>query len=167
MIFRILRKTYQSSIILLNKYLFRFIANFINKILYANYHIVWGNWINRYKRVKISKKAQLWGNALLNVNSWDIIIKDYVTFGQNISLLTWTHDYTVFNKERILKKAPIKGNDIIIEQWVRVASNATILWPCHIWENAVIASWSVVTKDVPPYVIVWWVPAKIIKKLEH
>ena len=32
-----------------------------------------------------------------------------------------------------------------------------------IWQWAIIAAWSVVTKDVPPYAIYWWSPAKLIK----
>lgn len=164
---KILIYIYNFIIRFLNKTIFKFIANSINSILYANYHIIWWDWSKRYKRVSISKTAQIGGNALLNVNSGNIIIKDYVTFGQNVSLLTGTHDYNVFNQMRIEKKAPTHWNDIVIEKGVWIASNATILWPCHIWENSVIATGAVVTKNVPSYTIVWWVPAKIIKEIPH
>ena len=33
-----------------------------------------------------------------------------------------------------------------------------------IWDWAVIALWSIVTKNIPPYTLVWGIPAKIIKK---
>lgn len=103
----------------------------------------------------------------MNVNSGNIIIKNYVTFGQNVSLLTGTHDYNIFGKARSETKAPVSWNDIVIEDGVWIASNVTILWPCHIWENAVIASGAVVTKDVPSYTVFWWVPAKLIKIIPH
>lgn len=33
----------------------------------------------------------------------------------------------------------------------------------NIWDGAVIWAWSVVTKNIPAYSIVWWNPAKVIK----
>lgn len=53
--------------------------------------------------------------------------------------------------------------DIFIDNDVWIGTNAIILPWVHIWTWAVIGAWSVVTKDVPPYAIVGWVPAKIIK----
>lgn len=50
------------------------------------------------------------------------------------------------------------GNDVRI--WV----NVTILSGIKIWDWAIIWAGAVVTKDIEPYAIVWWVPAKMIKK---
>ena len=52
---------------------------------------------------------------------------------------------------------------IIVWNDVRIWRYAIILKWVHIWTWAVIWAWAVVTKDVPPYAIVWWNPAKIIK----
>lgn len=46
---------------------------------------------------------------------------------------------------------------------VRIGLRSIILPWVNIWHGAVVGAWSVVTKDIPPYAIVWWVPAKIIK----
>ena len=46
---------------------------------------------------------------------------------------------------------------------VRIWRNAIIVKWIKIWTWAVIWAGSVVTKDIPPYAIVWWNPAKIIK----
>lgn len=51
----------------------------------------------------------------------------------------------------------IVDDDVRIWMWVKIMS-----W-VHIWQWAVIAAWAVVTKDIPPYAIAWWVPAKVIK----
>lgn len=51
----------------------------------------------------------------------------------------------------------IIDDDVWIWMWVKIMS-----W-VHIWQWACIWAWSVVTKNVPPYAIVWWVPAKVIK----
>lgn len=51
----------------------------------------------------------------------------------------------------------------IIEHDVLIGSAALILAGTRIGTGAIIAAGSVVTKDVPPYVIVGGVPAKVIK----
>lgn len=55
------------------------------------------------------------------------------------------------------KPSVIIGNDVWIGQ------DVTILKGCHIGNGAVLASNSVITKDVPDYAIVGGIPAKIIK----
>lgn len=52
---------------------------------------------------------------------------------------------------------------IIVDDDVRIWTWAKIMSWVHIWQWAVIAAWAVVTKDIPPYAIAWWVPAKVIK----
>lgn len=52
---------------------------------------------------------------------------------------------------------------IIIEDDVRIWTWAKIMSWVRIWQWAIIAAWAIVTKNVPPYAIVWWIPAKIIK----
>jgi acetyltransferase-like isoleucine patch superfamily enzyme len=51
----------------------------------------------------------------------------------------------------------IIGDDVWIWMWAKIMS-----W-VNIWKWAVVWAWAVVTKDIPPYAIVWWVPAKVIK----
>lgn len=46
---------------------------------------------------------------------------------------------------------------------VWIWANSIILPGVHIWTGAVIGAWSIVTKNVPEYAIVAWVPASIIK----
>ena len=46
---------------------------------------------------------------------------------------------------------------------MRIWKNAIILkWVC-IWTWAIIWAWSIVSKDIPPYAIAVWNPAKVIK----
>lgn len=52
---------------------------------------------------------------------------------------------------------------IIIDDDVRIWTWAKIMSWVHIWQWAVIAAWAIVTKDIPPYAIAGWVPAKVIK----
>jgi acetyltransferase-like isoleucine patch superfamily enzyme len=51
---------------------------------------------------------------------------------------------------------------IVIEDYAWIATRATIMGGVHIGRGAVVATGSVVTKDIPPYTIVGGVPAKKI-----
>jgi len=58
----------------------------------------------------------------------------------------------------ITQKKTIIWNDVRI--WV----NVTIISGIHVWDWAIIWAGAVVTKDVEPYTVVWWVPANSIKQ---
>ena len=117
------------------------------------------------KRLFISDKANTC-NTLFNTFSGDIHVSEFVFMGHNVSVLTGTHDYTKKSKERMIS-APITGGDIYIEKGVWLGSNSTILGPCRIGENSVIAAGSIVTKDIPNNVLVGGIPARIIKQLQN
>lgn len=111
-------------------------------------------------RVLVAESA-LVNNALFNVLSGTITVKEHAFFGQNVCLLTGTHDITA---AKHLRKTtiPETGHDIVIESGAWVASNATILGPCVVGEMAVVAAGAVVIHDVPPFAIVGGVPARVI-----
>ena len=54
----------------------------------------------------------------------------------------------------------------MIEDNVWIGERSTILKGVHIGKGSIVASNSVVVKDVPPYSIVAGNPAKIVKMLE-
>ena len=116
-------------------------------------------------RVFISKTVNM-ENVLLNTISGSITIGEYTFLSHNVSIITGTHDYHLLGKERRYVPAPKDGNDIIIGNGVWIGTNAIILGPCIIGDNAVIAAGAVVTHDVPANTIVAGVPAKIIKTID-
>lgn len=59
------------------------------------------------------------------------------------------------------------GDPVILEDYVYVGTRVTILPGVRIGYGAVVASGAVVTKDVPPYMLVGGVPAKIIRERSH
>ena len=84
--------------------------------------------------------------------------------GHNVSLLTGTHDYKQTGLAR-QSSVPESGRDINIGDGVWIASNATIIGPCEIGENAVIGAGSVITGKIPPNSIYAGTPAKFIRKI--
>ena len=98
-------------------------------------------------------------------------IGNYVSIAQECAFMLNAEHYvnhlsTYPFKVKILKsefsEAFAKG-DIVIEDDVWIGYRSTIMSGVHIGQGAVIASGSIVTKDVPPYAIVGGIPAKIIK----
>lgn len=117
-------------------------------------------------RLHISPRASV-DTCFFNVNSGDITIGDWTFAGSNVSILAGSHDIEL---EGFLRRdCEIKnGCDIIIGKGVWLASNSTILGPCRIGDNAVIAAGAVVLPgtEVPSNCIYGGIPAREIKKIE-
>jgi acetyltransferase-like isoleucine patch superfamily enzyme len=145
---------------ILNNYLESYLEKYLSKNLLSQ-HLVFGD----KSRLKIAETAIV-NNALLNLSSGDITIEDYVFFGHNVSVITGTHDYHKFRRERQVT-IPKTGRDVVIKEGAWIASNVTILGPCTIGEHSVVAAGALVKEDVPPYTIVAGLPARVIKKITN
>ena len=86
-----------------------------------------------------------------------LIIGDNVDIAEYANIWTLEHDYNSPNYDAISGK-------VVIEDYVWIASRATILPGVTIGKGAVVAAGSIVTKDVPAYTVVAGVPAKKIGK---
>jgi acetyltransferase-like isoleucine patch superfamily enzyme len=99
----------------------------------------------------INKKVLLDGRGGL------LKIGQNVDIGQETNIWTLEHDVNDVYHKSI-------GGDVIIEDYVWIASRCTILPGVVIGKGAVLAANCVVTKDVNPYDIVGGIPAKKIGK---
>lgn len=84
-----------------------------------------------------------------------IKIGDSVSISFNVSLMTGSHKVNSKKFEGIFEP-------IVIEDYVWIGVNAVILQGLTIGKGAVVATGSVVTKDVLPFTIVAGIPAKVI-----
>ena len=84
-----------------------------------------------------------------------LTIGDNVDIAQGVNIWTEQHDYNSPTFASVCKP-------VIIEDYVWIASRATILPGVTIGKGAVVATGAVVTKDVAPYTVVAGVPAKVI-----
>jgi len=94
-------------------------------------------------------------NVTLDGRGGKVTIGNTVDIGQETNIWTLGHDPDDENHS-------VKGGDVIIEDYVWIATRVTILPNVILGKGCVIASGSVVTKDVPSMKIVAGVPAKII-----
>lgn len=100
------------------------------------------------QHTNINKKCVLDGRGGLRIG-------DNVDMAQEVYIWTEQHDYNSPSYKSVNKS-------VVIEDYVWIASRATILPGVKVGRGAVVACGAVVTKDVPPLAIVAGVPAKTI-----
>ena len=66
-----------------------------------------------------------------------------------------------------MKSWPKSGRDIVIEDGVMIGSNAIVLGRIRIGQNAVVATGSLVNRDVDSDTLVAGNPAKFIRKITY
>lgn len=111
--------------------------------------------IRKGRNISIGNNCIINKNVLLDGRGGKLIIGNNVDIAQETNI--WTLEHDVDDDYHI-----DKGADVIIEDYVWIASRCTILPGVIIGRGAVVASNSVVTKDVPSKAIVGGVPAKVI-----
>lgn len=132
------------------------------------------------KKFSIGYRTVIEDYAIINNGMGDIIIGDrcgitsrvklvgpvtignLVTMGSNSQITGLTHNYEDPN-------IPIKDQGVspcktVIEDDVWIGGNSVIIQGLTIGTHCIVASGSVVTKDVPPYTVVGGNPARIIRQ---
>ena len=110
-------------------------------------------------RISIGCNTSVNKNVLLDGRGGELIIGNCVDIAQEVNIWTLQHDYNSPNYEAI-------GKSVIIDDYVWIASRATILPGVHISRGAIVATCAVVTKDVATNTIVGGNPAKFIKEIK-
>lgn len=95
----------------------------------------------------------------------NVIIGDNVIFGPRVNVFSENHNFDKLDipikNQGVTKKDTIIGNDV----WI--GANASIMPGVKIGNSCVIASGSIVTKDIPEYSVVAGAPAKVIKNRKN
>lgn len=161
-------------------------------ILYLNrkkYLKIW--YLCLIRNTKFWLYNSLLNNVIINDSSiWDysyiasntsinnVEIWKYCSISANCQIWLWKHPTKDFVSTHPIFYSPYNSLEIsftdkvyfnsyggLINIWndVWIWTNVIIPNSINIWDGAIIATWSIVTKDVPAYSIVGWVPAKIIR----
>ena len=116
------------------------------------------------RRVQIMHPQRITIGDNNNINPYVLLDgRGYLEIGNNVDIAQGAYIWT---NEHDYNDALYKGvtGKVIIEDYVWIASRATILPGVHLGRGAVVACGAVVTKDVPANTIVGGVPAKCIGK---
>lgn len=91
-----------------------------------------------------------------------ITIGNYVLMGQDVKIITSNHSSS--DTEIPIKcQSSTKICLVVIEDDVWIGSNVTILPGVHVGKDAILGAGSVVWEDVPPYAVMAWNPANILR----
>ncbi|HWC28713.1 MAG TPA: DapH/DapD/GlmU-related protein [Dehalococcoidia bacterium] len=117
-----------------------------------------GNGISRLLHIG----ADSWFNVgcRLDVHA-EVRIGDRVRFGQEVLLLTHTHELGPMSR----RAGDLKAEPVTIGDGAWIGARATILPGVTIGGGAVVAAGSVVTRDLPANVLAGGVPARVIREL--
>lgn len=111
-------------------------------------------YLRGFEELKIGNYSHINRGCLIDARG-GVTIGNSVSISFKVNIISGGHDPQSKTFEN-------KRGHIMIDDYVWVGANATILKNVHIGEGAVIAAGAVVTKDVPPYTIVGGIPAKVI-----
>ncbi|WP_229367906.1 acyltransferase [Telluribacter humicola] len=117
--------------------------------------IAMGVEIRHGKNILINDGSIINKKVLLDGRGGKVVIGSHVDIAQEVNIWTLSHD----PQDDYYGD---KGGGVTIEDFVWIASRATILPNVTLGRGCVVASGSVVTKDVPPMTIVAGVPAQQI-----
>lgn len=112
-----------------------------------------GSFVEIGKDVKIGNNCKIEAGAFIPSG---VIIEDDVFIGPKVVFTNDTYPKTM---------AGWKITKTIIKKGASIGANATIICGVTIGENSLVGGGAVVTKDVPPNVIVAGNPARILRKL--
>ncbi len=87
-------------------------------------------------------------NALVNTVCGSVTVGDRSFLGHDVMLLTGTHDHRARGQARQIALRRT-DRDIRIGEGVWIASRATVIGPCSIGDDSVVAAGCVVSEDVP------------------
>jgi acetyltransferase-like isoleucine patch superfamily enzyme len=131
----------------------------ISKVLpYSGIRVV----LHKWRGVKIGKKVHIGPMVTIDdVYPNFVVLEDGVSLAGQIFILT-------HNKPMEYHKNLVEAflGPVIIKKNAWVAISVVILPGVTIGEGAIVASGSVVTKDVPPNTLVGGAPAKVIKEFD-
>lgn len=111
------------------------------------------------------KRGKLVVGKNSRLNGVHIDVRKLVSIGENVRIAPYTiimdsdfHDVRDHFADGV-------AMPVIIEDDVWIATRATILKGVTVGKGSVVAAGAVVTRNVPPHVVVAGVPARVIKKL--
>jgi acetyltransferase-like isoleucine patch superfamily enzyme len=114
-------------------------------------------------REKLAIGRSCWFNieVHLELNS-TITIGDGVSLGQQVMILTSTHDYQRWPTRRA---GALLERPVAIGDGCWLGARCLILPGVALGDGAVVAAGAVVTKDVPPHTLVAGIPARPLRQL--
>lgn len=118
--------------------------------------------------VEIQKKAKVGRNCKIQSHTFiceGVTIEDDVFVGHNVTFINDLYPRAVCQDGQLQTDKDWNCIPTVVKRGASIGSSATILCGVTIGQAAIIGAGSVVTKDIPPNVIVAGNPARILRVL--
>jgi acetyltransferase-like isoleucine patch superfamily enzyme len=118
--------------------------------------------------VEIQKNARIGRNCKISSHTFiceGVTIEDNAFIGHGVVFINDTYPRATAQNGKLKIDADWKVETTLVKRGASIGSGSTILSNLVIGENALVGAGSVVTKDVPPGVIVVGNPARMLKSI--
>jgi acetyltransferase-like isoleucine patch superfamily enzyme len=139
------------------------IHNFVN--LYGceiGDHTKIGVFVEVQKNVRIGRYCKISSHTFICEG---VTLEDNVFIGHGVVFINDTYPRATNSNGELQSEEDWKVEPILVKKGASIGSNSTILSNVTIGENAIVGAGSVVTKDVPPNVIVAGNPARFFRTI--
>ncbi len=127
--------------------------------------------INRFSHISAKgSQVRIEDYSYIGYNNWiggqgSITIGHNFISGMNLVMVSSNHDY--YNVSIPYHRGEEIEGDILVGDSVWIGANSVVLPGISIGSGAVVAAGSIVTKDVPPHVVVAGNPAEVVKQIDR
>ena len=118
--------------------------------------------LSHHKRISIGKKSLIGAYCNINPGTGNIVIGDKVLLAPQVTIVGSNHDVS----KAELRHTSAEKKNVVVEDGAWIATGAIVLPGVRIGKGAIVGAGAVVTKNVPPMIIVGGIPAKVIRKRE-
>ncbi len=112
--------------------------------------------------LEIGKACYFGPNTLIEGYNSKIIIGDYVSFAQNVNVISGSGPNA---SSKLQKVYPILKGEILIDDHCWIGTNSILMPNVKLGKFCVVAANSFVSQSFPDYSVIGGCPAKLIKKL--
>jgi acetyltransferase-like isoleucine patch superfamily enzyme len=120
--------------------------------------------------VEVQKNATVGKHCKISSHTFiceGVTIEDNVFIGHGVTFINDSYPRATTSEGRLQTEADWKVERTVVKRGASIGSGATVLPNVSIGENAIVGAGSVVTKDVPPNLIVAGNPAKILRHIDQ
>jgi len=122
-----------------------------------------GAFVEIQKNAKVGKYCKISSHTFICEG---VMIEDNVFVGHNVTFINDKYPRSTNNNGALQTEEDWKVEQTIVKKGASIGSGATILCNVTIGENAIVGAGSLVTRDVPPNIIVAGNPARIFRNIE-
>jgi acetyltransferase-like isoleucine patch superfamily enzyme len=116
--------------------------------------------------VHVHSSTAISTGTFVNTAGGKVMLEEHAFLGPGVKLLTGSHDYSKFGRER-MDTTHSRNSDIVLREGVWVCGGAIVVGPCDIGAHSVVSAGAVVTGGFPPYSLIHGNPGHVVQDIRE